>query len=193
MSQLSHSCLSVCILSHKHYIVVQLLSHVWDLQLHGLQHARLPCLSLSPGVCSNSCPLSQWCHPTISSCHPFLLLPSIFISIRVFSNELALRIRWPKYWSFNFRPDLSWFLGGFRGMELQELQAVSTAKSQREWHSLNNHQKANRELHKIILLWLVGFWGASKDFHKPRLLETILLDLLPGGSRNPADRHSKLQ
>ena len=33
----------------------------------GLQHARLPCPSLSPGVCSNSCPLSQWCHPTISS------------------------------------------------------------------------------------------------------------------------------
>ena len=37
------------------------------LQLHGLQHARLFCPSLSPGVCSNSCPLSQWCHPTISS------------------------------------------------------------------------------------------------------------------------------
>ena len=34
---------------------------------HGLQHARLPCPSPSPGVCSNSCPLSQWCHPTISS------------------------------------------------------------------------------------------------------------------------------
>ena len=34
---------------------------------HGLQHARLPCPSLSPGACSNSCPLSQWCHPTISS------------------------------------------------------------------------------------------------------------------------------
>ena len=33
---------------------------------HGLQHARLPCPSLSPGVCSNVCPLSQWCHPTIS-------------------------------------------------------------------------------------------------------------------------------
>ena len=38
-----------------------------SLRPHGLQHARLPCLSLSPGVCSNSCPLSQWCHPTISS------------------------------------------------------------------------------------------------------------------------------
>ena len=34
---------------------------------HGLQHARLPCPLPSPGACSNSCPLSQWCHPTISS------------------------------------------------------------------------------------------------------------------------------
>ena len=34
---------------------------------HGLQHARLPCPSPTPGACSNSCPLSQWCHPTISS------------------------------------------------------------------------------------------------------------------------------
>ena len=38
-----------------------------SLQPHGLQHARLACPSLSPEVCSNSCPLSQWCHPTISS------------------------------------------------------------------------------------------------------------------------------
>ena len=37
-------------------------------------------------------------------CHPLLLLPSIFPSIRVFSNELALCIRWPKYWSFSFSP-----------------------------------------------------------------------------------------
>ena len=34
---------------------------------HGLQHTRLPCPSPTPGACSNSCPLSQWCHPTISS------------------------------------------------------------------------------------------------------------------------------
>ena len=38
-----------------------------SLQPHELQHTRLLCLSLSPGACSNSCPLSQWCHPTISS------------------------------------------------------------------------------------------------------------------------------
>ena len=46
----------------------------------GLEHARLTCPSLSPGVCSNSCPLSWWCHPAISSLSPFSPLPSIFNS-----------------------------------------------------------------------------------------------------------------
>ena len=61
-----------------------------------------PCPSLSLRASSNSCPLSQWCHPTISSCHPLLLLPSISPSIRIFSSESSLHIRWPKYWSFIF-------------------------------------------------------------------------------------------
>ena len=66
-----------------------------SLQPHGLQHSRLPCLLLSPGVCSNSCPLSQWCYLTnSSSATPFSFLPSIFPSIRVFLKELALHIRW---------------------------------------------------------------------------------------------------
>ena len=68
---------------------------------HEPQHARPPCPSPTPGVYPNSCPLSRWHHPTIL-CHPLLLLPSIPPSIRVFSNESALRIRWPKYWSFSF-------------------------------------------------------------------------------------------
>ena len=68
----------------------------------GLQHARLPCPSLFPGVCSNSCPLSWWCHLTISSSyHPHSSSASVFPSIRSFSSESALRIRWPKYWSFS--------------------------------------------------------------------------------------------
>ena len=50
-----------------------------SLHLHGLQHARLPCPSLSPRVCSNSCPLSQWCHPTISfPVTPFSSCPQSF-------------------------------------------------------------------------------------------------------------------
>ena len=69
---------------------------------HGLQHTRLPYPSPTPGACSNSCPSSWWCHPTISSCYPLLLLPSVLPSIRVFSNESVLHIRWPKYWSFSF-------------------------------------------------------------------------------------------
>ena len=166
------------------------------LRPHGLQQARLPCSSPTPGAYSNSCPSSRWCHPAISSsvvlfssclqsfpasgsfpmsrlfasgsqsigasasasvlpmnqfssvqslshiwlfatpwtaarqaslsitnsrslfklmsiesvmpsnhlilCHPLPLLPSIFLSIRVFSSESALRIRWPKYWSLRF-------------------------------------------------------------------------------------------
>jgi len=55
--------------------------------------------SLSPRVGSDSCSVNQWCHPTISFSCPLLLLPSIFPTIRVFSNESALYIRWPTCWS----------------------------------------------------------------------------------------------
>ena len=70
---------------------------------HGLQHARLFCPSLSPRVCSNSCPLSWWAYLNISTSaapfcfFPFLLLPSIFPRIKVFSSESDLCIRGPKY------------------------------------------------------------------------------------------------
>ena len=64
--------------------------------------ARLPCPSPTLGVHPNSCPSSQWYHPAISfSVIPFsscLQSPSI----KVFSNESTLRMRWPKYWSFSF-------------------------------------------------------------------------------------------
>ena len=70
---------------------------------HELQHARPPGLSPSPGVHPNSRPSSWWCHPAISSSvGPLFLLPPIPPSIRVFSNESTLRMRWPKYWSFSF-------------------------------------------------------------------------------------------
>ena len=80
---------------------VQSLSCVWLLRPHGLQHVRPPCPSPSARVCSNSCPLIRWCHPTISfSVVPFSsCLHSL--SIRVFSNESVLRIRWPNYWRFS--------------------------------------------------------------------------------------------
>ena len=68
---------------------------------HEPQHTRPPCPSPTPGVHSDSRPSSRWCHPAISSSVvPFS--SSVFPSIRVFSNESALRITWPKYWSFRF-------------------------------------------------------------------------------------------
>ena len=48
-------------------VAVQSFSRVLTLRPHGLQHTRLSCPSPSPGACSNSCPLSWWCHPTMSS------------------------------------------------------------------------------------------------------------------------------
>ena len=74
-----------------------------SLRPHGLQHARLPYLSPTPRACSNSYPLSWWCHPTIpSSDIPFSSCLQSFLSSGSFSNELVLHIRWPKYWRFSF-------------------------------------------------------------------------------------------
>ena len=81
------------------------------LRPHGLKHTRLPCPSVSPRVCSNSCPLSQWSNHLILSL--LVLLPSVFPSIRVFSNESVLHIRWPKYWSFSFSISSSNEYSGF--------------------------------------------------------------------------------
>ena len=84
-------------------LLLFLLSHSvvsGSLRPHRLQHTTLPCPSPTPGACANSCVSSWWRHPTV--CRPRLLPSSIFPSIRVFSNESVLRIRWPKYWSFSF-------------------------------------------------------------------------------------------
>ena len=59
------------------------------------------------GVCSDSCPLSWWCHATISSSVAPFLPALVFAIIRVFSNESVLCIRWPKYWSFSFNFSIS--------------------------------------------------------------------------------------
>jgi len=99
---LHHFLLKACL--SQEVLIVQSLSHVQLFEHHGLQHSRLPCPSPSPGACSNSCPLSQWCHPTISfSVNPFSSCPQPFPASLVFSSESALLIRWPKYWSFSFR------------------------------------------------------------------------------------------
>ena len=74
-----------------------------SLQPHGPKYARPPCPSPTPGAYSNSCPLNQWCHPTISSSVvPFSSHLQSFPASGSFSNESVLHIRWPKYWNFSF-------------------------------------------------------------------------------------------
>ena len=110
-----------------------------SLQSHGPQHIRPPCPPPTPGVYPNSCPLSWWCHPTIFIlCCPLLLLPSIFPSIRVFPNESALCIRWPKYWSSSFSISPSSAYSGlisFRMDWLDLLAVQGTLKSLLQYHS----------------------------------------------------------
>ena len=74
----------------------------------------------------------------LTLCCPFLLLPSIFPSIKVFSNELALCIRWPKYWSFSFSigPSIEYpGMISFRMDQLDLLAAQGTLKSLLQHHS----------------------------------------------------------
>ena len=71
------------------------------LRPHGLQHTKLPCPSPTPRTCSNSCPSSRWCHPTISSSVvPFTSCPQSFPASGSF--QWITFSLWPKYWSFNF-------------------------------------------------------------------------------------------
>ena len=88
---------------------------------------------------SNSGPLNQWCHPPIISFSfiPFTSCPSVFPNIRVFSNELALCITWPKYWSFSFSicPANEYSgLVSFR-IDLFDLLQGTAMKIERDWIS----------------------------------------------------------
>ena len=73
-----------------------------SLQPPGLQHTRCPCLSPTPRVYKLMSIELVMPSKHLILCRPLLLLPSIFPSIRVFSSESVLYIRWPKYWSFSF-------------------------------------------------------------------------------------------
>ena len=108
-----------------------------SLLLHGLQHARRLCSPLSLEVCSNSIKSVVQSNHLIL-CHPLLLLLSMFPSIRVFSNESAVYIKWPKYWSFSISISPSNEYSGFISFRIDwfDLLAVQgTLKSLLQHHS----------------------------------------------------------
>ena len=121
-----------------------------SLRPHDLQHARPPCPLPTPEVHPKSHPLSRWCHATISSSVVPFSSPLQKTSFRVFSNESALHIRWPKYWSFSVNISLSNEYSGltsFRMDWLDLLAVQGTLKSLLQHHSS-----------KASILWLSAFF-----------------------------------
>ena len=110
-----------------------------SLRPHELQHARPPCPSPTPRVHSDSTSIESVMPSShLILCRPLLLLPPIPPSIRVFSNESTLRMRWPKYWSFSFSIIPSKEIPGlisFRMDWLDLLAVQGTLKSLLQHHS----------------------------------------------------------
>ena len=125
-------------MNHFQFSSVLSLSRVWLFATSWIA-ARQASLSItnswsSPKLMS----IESWCHPAISLYHPLLLLPPIPPSIRVFSNESTLHMRWPKYWSFSL--SISPFneyseLISFRMDWLDLLAVQGTRKSLLQHHS----------------------------------------------------------
>ena len=133
-----------------------------SLRPHESQHARPPCPSPIPGVHSDSRPLSQWCHPGISSSViPFSSLPPIPPSIRVFSNESTLHMRWLKYWSFSFSISPSKEIPGlisFRMDWLDFLGVQGTLKSSPTPQFKNINSSALSFFHSPTLTSIHDYW-----------------------------------
>ena len=137
----------------------RLVSFSWNIQFscsavsdslgpYGLQHARVPSPSPTPRACSNSCPLSQWCHPTSSSsAAPVYSCSQSFPASGLFQWVGSL-YQWPKYWSFSISPSNEYSgLISFRINWLDLLAVQGPLKSLLQHHSL-----------KASILWHSAFF-----------------------------------
>ena len=121
-----------------------------SLQPHESQHIRPPCPSPTPEVYPNSCPFSQWCHPTISSSVvPLLLPPSLFPSIRVFSNESHTDLLFLHYQNRGFlNMGISFRRTRFRIRDVQPtLEHRKTNEGTKKWAGLSEES-----LYKLLAL-----------------------------------------
>ena len=128
-----------------------------SLRPHGLQHARLS-ITNSQSLLKLVFIESVMPSNHLILCRPLLLLPSIFPSSRIFSNEAVLRIRWPKYWSFRFSISPSDDYSGLISLRMDWLDLLAlqgTLKSLLQHHSS-----------KASVLWLSAF------FYGPTLIHT---------------------
>ena len=124
-----------------------------SLRPHEPQHARPPCPSPTPGVYPLMSIKSVMPSNHLIHCRPLLLLPSIFPSIRVFSNESLLCIRWPKYWSFSFNISPSNEYSGLISFRIDGLDLLAV---QRTLKSLLHPHSS-----KASILWCSAFFIAQ--------------------------------
>ena len=96
---------------------------------HGPQHTRLPCVNNSWSLLKLTSIESMMPSNHLLFCRSFLLLASVFPSIRVFSNESVLSIRWPKYWSFSFSISPSNEYSGMISLRIDWLDLLAVQES----------------------------------------------------------------
>ena len=129
---------------------------------HGLQHSRLPCPSLSPGACSNSCPLSRWCHPTISC------------SVVPFSSRLQ---SFPASGSF---PRSQFFTSGGQNIGVSASVSVLPMNIQ-DWFPLGQtglislHSKGLSRVFSNTIVWKYQFFGTQPSLWSSSHICTWLL------------------
>ena len=138
-----------------------------SLRPHGLQHARPPCPSPTPSLLTLMSIESVMPSNHLILCRPLLLPPSIFSSIRIFSNESVLLMRWAKYWSLSFSISPSneyWRLISFRMDWLDLLTVQGTLKSLLQHHSS-----------KASILWHSAFFIVQLSYPFMTTGKTIAL------------------
>ena len=125
---------------------------------HGLQHARLPCPLPSSGACLKPTSIESVMPSNhLILCHPLLLLPSICPSIRVFSNESVLCIRWPKDWSFSISISPSNEYSGLISFSINWFDLLTV---QGTLKSLLQHCSS-----KASILWHSAFFMSNSHIH----------------------------
>ena len=127
------------------------------LQPRGLKDSRLPCPSLSPRVCSNSCLLSQWCYLTISSSVTHFSSCSQSFPTSWSFPMIWLCIRWPKDWSFSFSISLSNEYSGFISFKIDWFYLLAV---QRTLWSLRQHYNS-----KALILQCSAFFFMAQILH----------------------------
>ena len=130
---------------------------------HGLQHTRLLCPPLSPRVHSVSCPLSWWCHPTVSSSVvPFFSCLQSFPASGSFLMSQFLHIRWPMHWSFSFSISPSSEYSGLISFRIDQFDLLLSKGLSRVFSS--------------ITIWKHQFFGTQPSLWSNSHMRTWLLE-----------------